>query len=441
MAIAKSFGRINDYTIDPNQEIIAIGFTNIWASFFGAYPSTGSFSRTAIKSRSGVKTPLAGVFSGAVVVLALYALTPAFYYIPDATLAAVVIHAVSDLVSGPSYVKRLAKVSLWELLVFLVAVVVTFFTTVDYGIYGSVALSAVILLFRIARPRVAALGRIQLSKEQVPQEPEEKALSSSSPSEHLYVPTNHPTLGKWVESLPRGIIMFRVDESMTYPNSGFLADRIIRHCKERTRRAGRIPTKAERAWNDDASPQRDAERASLPRLHAIILDFSGVNRLDSSGLQAIVDVQNTLNRYADQHVEFHFVNVPNPSVRRSLIVAGFGTQPRSIHVDDASTSGDHQQQLTGPTEILPVVPSSRDGPQHELEESIRRQQKHQKQLDDLESLGGSTDKDEKLHGAVITLPKDKYPFFHWSADHAVQSALESLAHRPEEPDYNSQQQE
>lgn len=376
------------------------------------------------------------------VVLALYALTPAFYYIPDATLAAVVIHAVSDLVSGPSYVKRLAKVSLWELLVFLVAVVVTFFTTVDYGIYGSVALSAVILLFRIARPRVAALGRIQLTKQQVPQEPEEKVLSSSSPSEHLYVPTNHPTLGKWVESLPRGIIMFRVDESMTYPNSGFLADRIIRHCKEHTRRAGRIPTKAERAWNDDASPQRDAERASLPRLHAIILDFSGVNRLDSSGLQAIVDVQNTLNRYADQHVEFHFVNVPNPSVRRSLIVAGFGTQPRSIHVDDASTSGDHQQQqLTGPTEILPVVPSSRDGPQHELEESIRRQQKHQKQLDDLESLGGSTDKDEKLHGAVITLPKDKYPIFHWSADHAVQSALESLAHRPEEPDYDSQQQE
>jgi sodium-independent sulfate anion transporter 11 len=46
VAISKSFGRINDYTIDPNQEIVAIGFTNIWASFFGAYPSTGSFSRT-----------------------------------------------------------------------------------------------------------------------------------------------------------------------------------------------------------------------------------------------------------------------------------------------------------------------------------------------------------------------------------------------------------
>lgn len=35
VAIAKSFGRINDYTINPDQEIIAIGFTNIWASFFG----------------------------------------------------------------------------------------------------------------------------------------------------------------------------------------------------------------------------------------------------------------------------------------------------------------------------------------------------------------------------------------------------------------------
>ncbi|KAG1108657.1 hypothetical protein G6F42_015906 [Rhizopus arrhizus] len=43
VAIAKSFGRINDYSIDPNQEIIAIGFTNIWAAFFGAYPSTDPY--------------------------------------------------------------------------------------------------------------------------------------------------------------------------------------------------------------------------------------------------------------------------------------------------------------------------------------------------------------------------------------------------------------
>lgn len=90
IAIAKSFGRINDYKIIPDQEVIAIGITNIIGSFFGAYPATGSFSRTALKSKSGVRTPAAGIITGIVVLLALYALTGAFFYIPNAGLAAYV---------------------------------------------------------------------------------------------------------------------------------------------------------------------------------------------------------------------------------------------------------------------------------------------------------------------------------------------------------------
>jgi len=90
IAIAKSFGRINDYKIVPDQEVIAIGLTNIIGSFFGAYPATGSFSRTALKSKSGVRTPAAGIITGIVVLLALYALTDAFYFIPMAGLSAYV---------------------------------------------------------------------------------------------------------------------------------------------------------------------------------------------------------------------------------------------------------------------------------------------------------------------------------------------------------------
>jgi solute carrier family 26 (sodium-independent sulfate anion transporter), member 11 len=88
ISISKSFGRINDYKIVPDQELIAIGVTNMVGTFFNAYPATGSFSRSAIKSMSGVRTPLAGIVTGIVVILALYALTSAFYWIPLAGLAA-----------------------------------------------------------------------------------------------------------------------------------------------------------------------------------------------------------------------------------------------------------------------------------------------------------------------------------------------------------------
>ncbi|CAO3643769.1 unnamed protein product [Mucor hiemalis] len=440
VAISKSFGRINDYTIDPNQEIIAIGFTNIWASFFGAYPSTGSFSRTAIKARAGVKTPIAGIFSGIIVLLALYALTPAFYFIPDATLAAVVIHAVSDLVSGPEYIKRLAKVSLWELFVFVAGVIITFFTTVEYGIYTSVGLSIVILLFRIARPRFWSLGRIPLSSTTglTHSGSDDKADQSDSQN-YLYVPQNHPSLGKLVEDLPAGILMCRIDESFTYPNSSYISDRIIAYCKERTRRSQVALSKGDRAWNDDSNAAKDAARANLPRLHALIIDFASVNRLDSSGLQAVVDAQNALNRYAGHHVEFHFSNILHPAIRKSLIISGFANQPRAGFEDENEDTANNAR------EILPIVPASKDGPlqrqlssqptttNHTNTEGIEEViETHYAQEDEKTRANFSSDEESVNTAHSISLPRDRYPFFHWSADEAVRTASRSLHNRPEE---------
>jgi sodium-independent sulfate anion transporter 11 len=96
---------LNGYKINPNQELIAIGVTNIVGSFLGAYPATGSFSRSALKSKSGVRTPAAGIVTALVVIVALYGLTPAFYWIPTAGLSAVIIHAVADLVASPAQVR------------------------------------------------------------------------------------------------------------------------------------------------------------------------------------------------------------------------------------------------------------------------------------------------------------------------------------------------
>lgn len=78
--------------------MIAIGTANVLNSFVQSFPGTGSLSRSAVNNASGVKTPLGGLYTGVLVILALLFFTPYFYYIPKATLAAVIIAAVVFMV-------------------------------------------------------------------------------------------------------------------------------------------------------------------------------------------------------------------------------------------------------------------------------------------------------------------------------------------------------
>jgi sodium-independent sulfate anion transporter 11 len=96
LSIAKSFGRLNNYTINPSSEFLAIGITNLVGPLMGAYSASGSFSRTAINSKAGSRTPLAGVFTAGLVVVAIYLLTPMLYFVPNAALSGVIIHAILD---------------------------------------------------------------------------------------------------------------------------------------------------------------------------------------------------------------------------------------------------------------------------------------------------------------------------------------------------------
>ncbi len=162
IAISKSFGRVNNYTINPSQEMVAIGVTNVLGPFLGAYPATGSFSRTAIKSKAGVRTPFAGVITALVVLLAIYALPPLFYYIPNAALSAVIIHAVGDLITPPNTVYRFWRVNPFEVLIFFVGVLVTVFSTIENGIYCTISISAGMLLFRILKGKGRFLGRVKV---------------------------------------------------------------------------------------------------------------------------------------------------------------------------------------------------------------------------------------------------------------------------------------
>ena len=113
-----AFGRVNGYKINLNQELIAIGITNTIGTVFSAHPATGSFSRSALKSKSGVRTPLAGIFTVVIVIVALYSLTPAFTWIPTAGVSAVIIHTLLDLVAKPPPVYSFCRVTAYSIFIF-----------------------------------------------------------------------------------------------------------------------------------------------------------------------------------------------------------------------------------------------------------------------------------------------------------------------------------
>jgi SulP family sulfate permease len=159
-SIAKTIEEKHDYKLDADQELRALGLANIFGAFFKSYPTTGGFSRTAINEKAGAVSPMASLISAALIGLTLLFLTPLFYHLPKAVLAAIVIVAVSGLVDLklPIVLWKNHKVEAGLLFV-------TFFVTatvgMTQGIGVGVGLSIVVLVFKQMRPHFAELGEIE----------------------------------------------------------------------------------------------------------------------------------------------------------------------------------------------------------------------------------------------------------------------------------------
>ncbi|KAF1797383.1 sulfate transporter family-domain-containing protein [Mucor lusitanicus] len=423
VSVAKSFGRMSNYSINPNQEILAIGMSNIVGSFFGAYPCTGAFSRTAVMARSGAKTPMAGVFSGAVVVLALYALTPAFYYIPESVLGAVVIHAVIDLISGPAFLKDLWHQSVLEFMIFVIAVVITFFMDVETAIYISVGLSLLLMLLRLARPSVSSLGRVKLN----PAYSNLSASSSSSTSKqkhaahdiygmdktarYIFVDEKDAHFSGLLDPLPAGVVVIRLSNSILYPNANYITERMTELVKSRTRSGNEgddSSQQEERPWNQPvASSKEDMlhRHALKPYLESIVLDFGSVDKLDATALHTLHAMQQSLDRYAGgKAVEWHFCQVTNQQVRQLLIEAGFGYLPEA---EKESTKTPFYSAGS-----VPTMNSLCDPMGMMLVDSF-----------DSSTLNATTASHQEYQesGSIALLPKDIFPAFHWDVEEAVYS--------------------
>ncbi|KAF9569168.1 hypothetical protein EC968_002676 [Mortierella alpina] len=299
IAIGKAFARKNRYQIDGNQELLTLGLANVTASFFGAYTVTGSFSRSAVNFQCGVKTPMAGFVTGALVLLALHVLTPLFFYIPDAALSAVIMVAVSSLISPPAVFLEFFHVNLWDFLSSQVALWVTLFVSVEAGIASGVGFSLLVLLFRVARPQLYTLRPLKqrtdvfvassadLSDSDYYDDDNDDNHSSSSNKTEFYLGITNNVYDDDDDQAffdtvdpPPGILIFRMEEAATFPNMETFKTWAQDQAYKYTRFGGLQTRTAQqdRLWSDDLEIHIRQLRA--PRIRRSYRNSSGSNKDD-----------------------------------------------------------------------------------------------------------------------------------------------------------------
>jgi len=228
ISIAKAMATRTRQRLDANQELVGQGLGNIVSSFSQGYTVSGSFSRSAVNIGAGARTGFSAVVTGVVVGITLLALTPLLYHLPQATLAAVIIMAVINLVKVDP-IKHAWDVQRHDAAVAVITFVLTIIWAphLDKGIMVGVMLSLMLFLYRSMAPRVAVLSR---DPDGTLRDAEVRKLETC-----------------------RNISLIRFDGPLYFANTGYFEDKVL-------------------------------ERVALkPDLKFVIIDAEGINEIDATG--------------------------------------------------------------------------------------------------------------------------------------------------------------
>lgn len=243
--------------IEPNQELVAFGASNLSAAFTGGLPVTGGFSRSVVNFDAGAQTPAAGAFTAGGMMLASLLLTPVLYHLPLVTLSATIIVAVSALVDF-AILKRTWAYSKPDFF----AIAATLLGTLAFGIVDGLVLgvgvSLALYLHRTSRPHIAIVGLV--------------------PGTESF----RNILRHEVRTSPL-LLSLRVDERLYFANARNLEDRI------------------------------NEAVAGRPDLQHVVLQCSAINDIDASALESLEAIEQRLN---DAGIALHLSEVKGPVMDR-----------------------------------------------------------------------------------------------------------------------------
>ena len=160
ISIAKAMAAKTGQRLDPNQELIGQGLANLLGAIGKSYPTSGSFSRSAVNLQAGAATGFSSVFTSLAVVIMLLFLTPLLYHLPQSVLAAVIMMAVIGLLNVSGFIhawKAQRADGIISIISFGCTLV--FAPHLDKGIMIGVVLSLLVFLYKVMRPKVTTLAR------------------------------------------------------------------------------------------------------------------------------------------------------------------------------------------------------------------------------------------------------------------------------------------
>lgn len=242
-SLTKTFARKHRYDIDPNQELIAIGSSNLFGSLFQSIPVSGSFSRSAIAEESGTYSSLSNFFAGLLILFTLLFLTPVFELLPEPLLAAIIIVSVFGLIDLDE-LKFLINTKRRDAVVALITFLSVLFIGIQEGIIIGLIASVIAILIKLSKPTVAELGVIPDSRvfKNLERFPEAETID--------------------------GILILRIDASFSFVNAQFFKNYIL---------------------------EKTLGRENAPEY--VIIDGSTISDLDVSAIDSLITVITTLNEH------------------------------------------------------------------------------------------------------------------------------------------------
>jgi len=344
-AIARAFAVRNNYVSDQTQEITYYGVTNFFNSFFHAMGVGGAMSRTAVNSASNVKSPLSGLVTTAVVLISIFKLVGTLYWIPKATLSAIIITAVWPLISSPSVFYKYWKTSLADFVSSMVAFWVSLFVSTEIGIAAAVGFNLAYVLLRQVFTRISATS-------------DKRSELTVAMDDIRGVPS----------ALPRDTCVFRFNESVFFPNAYRTKSAILDtiqtyHAPAHDSAFSPEAEQQERNWSVVREKRiarlrrhagiTDTDASGLPPIRLVVIDFIKANHVDSTACTHMKALVGEIKKYAGKNVGIRFACM-SPAVRERFVRAGWRL---ADGVGGVGGGDGQEEQEEQEGEVIAVYPS------------------------------------------------------------------------------------